>query len=58
MFHIHMSQVSQMITARVRTMPSPTGAAASGTITLDQGRNLSSASINLEITLIIDCTHN
>ena len=38
-----------MITARVRTMPSPTGAAASGTITLDQGRNLSSASINLEL---------
>ena len=56
MFQI--SQVSQMITARVRTMPSPTGAAASGTITLDQGRNLSSASINLEINLIIDCTHN
>ena len=38
-----------MITAMVRTMPSLTGAAASGTITLDQGRNLSSASINLEL---------
>ena len=34
-----------MITAMVRTMQSPTGAAASGTITLDQGRNLSSASM-------------
>ena len=39
-----------MITAMVRTMPSPTGAAAaSGTITMDQGRNLSSVSINLEL---------
>ena len=44
MFQI--SQVSQMITARVRTMPSPTGAAASGTITLDQERKLSSASMS------------
>ena len=42
----HISQVSQMITAMVRTMQLPTGAAASGTITLDQGRNLSSASMS------------